>query len=195
MIRISKGMAAAAALIGVGVSGAALGQVTYDYTGSDFTAAVAPFTTFESLTGSVTLASALAGNDNLEQVSPTAFSFSVGGQAISNLTAGVTDQFRFTTNAAGAITAWALSIEDPTLEYSTFSTGTNTASDDVLDVQGSPTILADTQTAGTWALQPVAVPQPVAAPEIESASAASGLTLLIGLLLVFRGRPQRPLAA
>lgn len=182
-------MAAAAALIGVGVSGAALGQVTYDYTGSDFTAAVAPFTTFESLTGSVTLASALAGNDNLEQVSPTAFSFSVGGQAISNLTAGVTDQFRFTTNAAGAITAWALSIEDPTLNYSTFSTGTNTAADDVLDVQGSPTILADTQTAGTWTLQPVA------APEIESASAASGLTLLIGLLLVFRGRPQRPLAA
>lgn len=193
MIRISKGMAAAAALIGVGVSGAALGQVTYDYTGSDFTAAVAPFTTFESLTGSVTLASALAGNDNLEQVSPTAFSFSVGGQAISNLTAGVADQFRFATNAAGAITAWSLSIEDPTLEYSTFSTGTNTAADDVLD--GSLTILADTQTAGTWALQPVAVPQPVAAPEIESASAASGLTLLIGLLLVFRGRPQRPLAA
>jgi hypothetical protein len=43
-------------------------------------------------------------------------------------------------------------------------------------------------TAGVWT---TASPAPVAAPEIDSTSAASGLTLLLGGLLVLRGRRAR----
>jgi hypothetical protein len=89
--------------------------VTYTYTGNDFTSFTQPsaYTTSDSVTGSVTLSSALADNINTFVLEPGAsvlsFSFSDGLQTITNLNA-TGSAFAFKTDASGNITDWQLTV-------------------------------------------------------------------------------------
>ena len=65
----------------------------------------APYTTSDFVTAMVTLASPLAPNMSLTQVSPIAFSLSDGVQTITMLTATVS-VFEFATGPTGHITQW-----------------------------------------------------------------------------------------
>jgi hypothetical protein len=99
------------------------------------------------------------------------------------------------TNSQGQITGWAVNIYDLTesrLENIFSASGTNPPVD-YGSYEGSmitvgPVVFGEglvSYAAGTWSA-------PTAAPEINPASAASGLTLLVGGLAVLRGRrPQR----
>jgi hypothetical protein len=189
MKRISIWMAATV-LMGAGMSGAATAQVTYDYVGSTFSVVDGYHTTSDFLSGSVTLASALG--DNLSDVvvsfttsssGPTGYSFGDGkSSALSGAGGGAT--FSFSTSLSGLITSWAFDIVQDATEFTSFGPVCHQYCDRTVGDAG----LGQSFKAGAWT-------QATMAPEIDPASAASGLTLLAGGLLVLRGRRQRPLAA
>ena len=61
-------------------------DVTYTYTGNDFTNIAGPYTTSESISGTVTLSSALPDNQvTLLTVTPVSFSFMDGIHTITDL--------------------------------------------------------------------------------------------------------------
>ena len=167
----------------IGASGTVTAQVTYDYSGSNFDVVSGLYTTSDSVQGSFTVSSALAANLVQAEIIPSTFSFSDGVQAIM----GAGCCFSISTNASGRIDAWNISIFFP----SNGVIGVNSPNID-LGVPGQPAIYdlvhtgdeasqASSDRAGVWTSH-------LAAPEIDPASAASGLTLLLGSLLVLRGR-------
>jgi hypothetical protein len=84
-------------------------DVVYDYTGTNFVNAHDPFTTSEKVTGTVTFATPLGANLNLQNVlaDVTAFSFTAGPETLTNLTANAAwTQFLVSTDSAGNITGW-----------------------------------------------------------------------------------------
>ena len=90
-------------------------DVTYVYTGNDFTNASLSFTTSDAITVSVTFASTLA--DNLvisglftSNVSPLSFSASNGVYTITNLSVDPGPVFAFDTNNSGGITGWVFDV-------------------------------------------------------------------------------------
>ena len=114
MTRINHAGAAVIGLVGCVLSiAAARADVTYTYTGNDFTTFSSPttYTTSDSVTGSITLTSALADNIssfiNQPAASIVSFSFSDGQQTITNANATLS-QFDFETNSSGDITYWQL---------------------------------------------------------------------------------------
>ena len=112
MTRMKYATAAVIGLVGCVLSiAAARADVTYTYTGNDFTSATFPYTTSDSVTGSITLTSALADNIssfiNQPAASIVSFSFSDGQQTITNANATLS-QFDFETNSSGDITYWQL---------------------------------------------------------------------------------------
>ncbi len=112
MTRMKYATAAVIGLVGCVLSiAAARADVTYSYTGNDFTATTAPYTTSDSVTGSITLTSALADNiDSFYEVpaaSIVSFSFSDGQQTITNANAVGTEFFYFETNSSGDIIYWS----------------------------------------------------------------------------------------
>jgi hypothetical protein len=175
----------------IGASGTATAQVTYDYSGSNFDVVSGQDTTSDSVQGSFTVSSALAPNLAEADITPSSFAFSDGVQSIK----GAGCCFSIFTNASGQIDAWNISIFLP----SNGVIGINSPNID-LGAPGEPTIydlvhtggnetsVASSDRAGVWTSH-------IAAPEIDPASAASGLTLLAGALVVLRGRRPQRLAA
>jgi hypothetical protein len=181
---------------------------TYTYQGDAFTAGtydlnppagftgvlVPPNFGVGPLNGFITLSAPLGDNLNNVTVTPTFVDIS---SDINTLFKGV---FVFSTNGQGAIDRWSMSLDG---SYNGFSGLTLTAtSSDIGGVGGDSVAMSETCTA-FFPLQP---PQrfacgdtgsnmkpgvwtsPTRAPEIDPASAASGLTLLLGGVAVLCGR-------
>ena len=189
-MNIAKKWMLAATLFGA--SGAANAQVTYTYTGQDFQSATAPYTTSDSVSGSFTLASALAANFS-GLVTPSAFSFSDGVDTITNTNYDAAESYLFIqTNGAKQIEYWTVDLLDPSLSEASILTlndgGFIFTHDDGSNNMGHEGGI-NTNEPGTWTVH--AAP----APEIDATSAASGLALLAGALGILRGRRPSGLAA
>jgi hypothetical protein len=100
----------AACVSGLGLSAeSARANVTYLYTGNDFTTASSPFTTNDKVMISLTFVSALSPNltvGGVNNVSPLAFTASDGVDTFTDSTALGTVLFSFGTDNVGAITEW-----------------------------------------------------------------------------------------
>ncbi len=192
MTRFSQWIAPAA-LIGASVAGAASAQVTYDYAGNDFTYIVggSGYTTSDSISGSFSLGSVLGDNLNNAMVDPTSYSFSDGVQVLNNANSEIAN-FSFSTNAKGAITGWDVDLIQPGYPIIQTASSPLYGSEDYADhTESYEGFQAQNHNPGVWSVTSA----PAAAPEIDPATATSGLSLLAGGLLVLRGRRQRPLAA
>jgi hypothetical protein len=82
------------------------GTITYNYTGNDFTYAVAPYTTGDSIAGSFTIASPLAPDLVNQPITPSSYSFSDG--LLSYTSTGSYLAFDISTAASGTITGWLI---------------------------------------------------------------------------------------
>ena len=79
---------------------------TYTYAGPHYTTFNGPYTRFEGISGSITLASSLGANTPFAGVTPTAFSFFDGVQTFTDANSFVRKLFSFSTDATGAIALW-----------------------------------------------------------------------------------------
>jgi hypothetical protein len=177
---------------------------TVDYQGSIFTivsvsgnGSFPDVPTLSSVVGDVVLSAPLRANLNDVTVVPSAFSFDAPLLNSDLLTApccGNTASFAFTTNNMGAITGWNID-----LLFTFLGTNSPSGNSVVLGTSGdiytgfgstpfgcgqsgcSLLIQESNTIAGVWSVAQKA-------PEIDPASAASGLTLLYGGLAVLRGR-------
>ena len=133
-------------------------NVTYTYTGNDFTSTTLPssYTTSDSVTGFITLAAPLAANINsfpATSLTPVSFSISNGVQTINTLASG--DYFGFKTDASGNISQWQVAVNGTNLHISTVNFP------GVLGVFDSTSNNADTDgaqnlnLAGTWSISAV----------------------------------------
>jgi VPDSG-CTERM motif len=85
---------------------------TYDYTGNLFTSVSGAYTTSDSITGSVTLASPLTANMPLTNFTPLAFSFFDGVDTITDANATFTT-FNFATDSTGIVEWYVTLTYDP----------------------------------------------------------------------------------
>ncbi len=132
-------------------------DTTYTYTGNDFTTAVSPFTTSDSVSGSFTVASPFGDDSTYDNFTPISFSFTDGQQAVTNLNAS-TQSFDVSTNASGEVDQWNLTVFDST----SFITTQSYASGKVTDFGGLADIGYGTNsnTPGTWMMQTSVTPEP-----------------------------------
>jgi hypothetical protein len=168
----------------IGASGTAIAQVTYDYSGSNFDVVSGLYTTSDSVQGSFTVSSALAANLVQANIVPSTYAFSDGVQAIT----GAGCCFSISTNASGQIDGWndsiffpsngVISMNSPNIDLGVPGVPSIF---DLVHTGGDETSRASSDQAGVWTSH-------LAAPEIDPASVASGLTLLLGSLVVLRGR-------
>ena len=177
---------------------------TLDYQGSIFTnvsisgnGSFPDVPTLSSVVGDVVLSAPLGANLNDVTLVPTAFSFNaplLNSDLFAFPCCGNTSSFQFTTNKMGAITGWNID-----LSFTFVGTNSPSGNSIVLGTGGdsytgfgstpsgcAPTggcsllIQESNTTPGVWSV--------AKAPEIDPASAANGLTLLLGGLAVMRGR-------
>jgi hypothetical protein len=111
---ITTAVIAASAGLGISVV-PANADVVYDYTGQPFTQVSGPYTTTDSVTGSITVSSPLAANltsfDLDFSTGLVAYSFSDGVQTISSSTTSVAPvNFIISTGPTGAFTAWQIRV-------------------------------------------------------------------------------------
>jgi hypothetical protein len=178
---------------------------TLDYQGSIFTnvsvsgnGSFPDVPTLSSIVGDVVLSAPLGANLNDVTLVPTAFSFNaplLNSDLLAFPCCGNTSSFAFTTNNVRAITGWNID-----LSFTFVGTNSPSGNSIVLGTSGdsytgfgstpsgcAPTggcslfIQESNTTPGVWSVAQKA-------PEIDPASAASGLTLLLGGLAVMRGR-------
>ena len=178
---------------------------TLDYQGSVFTnvsisgnGSFPDVPTLSSVVGDVVLNAPLGANLNDVTLVPTAFSFDaplLNSDLFAFPCCGNTSSFAFTTNNVRAITGWNID-----LSFTFVGTNSPSGNSIVLGTSGdsytgfgstpsgcAPTggcslfIQESNTTPGVWSVAQKA-------PEIDPASAASGLTLLLGGLAVMRGR-------
>lgn len=153
--------------------------------------------TLSSLVGDVVLGSPLGANLNNASVIPTAFSFNaplINSELFSPGYTGSSASFEFSTNNAGKITGWSVD-----LSFTYLGTNSPSGNSIVLGLGGdsytgfgstpdgcgppggcSLLVQESSATPGVWSV-------PQKAPEIDPATAAGGLTLLLGGLAVLRG--------
>ena len=136
---------------------------TYTYTGNDFTFFNAPYTGSDSVTGSVTFASALSSVGSFHGFTATAFSFSDGVQTITDATPGVGSTFDFKTDASGTIIGWEIVVDIGSVLADNITTQNGPAgifdSGEINNDNSSGTIFRD---PGTWvsSLSSTSVPEP-----------------------------------
>jgi hypothetical protein len=151
----------------------------------------------DPVVGDVVLSAPLGANLNDVTLIPTAFSFNaplLNSDLFTVICCGNTDSFAFSTNNRGAITGWNID-----LSFTFVGTNSPSGNSVVLGTSGdsyvgfgstpfgcgqigcSLLIQESNTTPGVWSVAQKA-------PEIDPASAASGLTLLLGGLAVMRGR-------
>ena len=101
----------AALVLGLSCLGsiAARADVIYTYTGNDFTSAISPYTTSDSITGYFVVATPLAANLSLGPITPISFSFSDGVDTLTN--ANTTSQtFYVATSPSGSLSNWGIAV-------------------------------------------------------------------------------------
>lgn len=81
----------------------------YRYLGHNFTTAVSPYTTDDSVSGSFNTSAPLESNRPLSPVTPTSFSFSDGIQILTNLNATPL-VFEISTDGSGNIEWWVVQL-------------------------------------------------------------------------------------
>jgi|GEM_PF-1358493 len=167
------------------VLGASASAATYVYTGEDFNSVMTPYSASDSVTGSITLTSALADNITsfIQQPSATivGFSFSDGLQTITNANA-TGSAFAFKTDANGDITAWQVTAFIGAVSSDSIATvnapGNLGVFDDGLlsNAEGSNRNLP-----GSWSLQTTssATPEPAAWVVMLSGFGAVGVSMRI----------------
>jgi hypothetical protein len=137
-------------------------DVIYSYTGNPFTQVIPPYTTSDFLTVTLTLSAPLADNLNLLSVSPQSFTFSDGEFTIDNTTPGVfSPAFFLSTDSAGNISNWSISVQLASLTFDLFTT-TNNLPSYVFDLSSFvsfppsfvPNFAINTSSPGTWVLVP-----------------------------------------
>lgn len=167
-----------------------------------------PFSVGESIDLSISINAPLGDNLAMAVVTPFALTITSPGQ-MNFLPPGpgtvFSDAFAFSTNSTGNITGWSFSIQDgpqvgtnSSVVFTVTSTGAGGKGGDSANaVYFSPEFSnpneppgccfssASVNVPGSWTV--------TRAPEINSASAISSLTLLFGGLAVLRGRRRSPL--
>jgi hypothetical protein len=103
-------VAAALSVMG-SASSPARADTIYTYTGQDFTYADGTYSTADSVTGYIDLATALGDNFSLAPVTYSSFSFTDGVQTITNATPGVSVALlQVATGPTGGIDEWAIEV-------------------------------------------------------------------------------------
>ena len=145
--------------------GPARADAIYSYQGRDFVDVLGGYTTSESVTGSITLSSALSANLVDQMITPASFTFSDGLQTITNASPNLTEaEFFVWTDAAGNITMATTFAIQGGVGY-TFQNGINTGTlggDDVFQsTYADPAAYqaADNYNGGVWT-EVAAVPEP-----------------------------------
>jgi hypothetical protein len=154
---------------------------TYEYTGNLFTDATSPYTTSDSISGSMSFAEPLADNlPALTDVTPSSWSFSDGVQTLTqaNTAASPAPTFQVETDSSGDIVDWQVIL---TARSCLTSGGycfvsTNTTSDDgqILLTPSTATSGIVNANPGTWSTV-TATPLPAALPLIAGGVAVIGL--------------------
>lgn len=164
------------------------------YTGQYLTdfSTVGPVAVSGNISGYLTLDALLAPNLSDAVVTPITFSFN-GAMPLSGDFAAsgalLSDVFQFTTDSTGAITGWGFTLsgtDGSNTVYETsvaYSDGSGSDFVSLYSPTTDPTCCSSAGSVnapGTWTT--------VTAPEIDPASAAGGITLLLGGVAVLRGR-------
>lgn len=158
----------------------ALADTTYIYTGKDFTAVTAPFTTSDFVTATLTFSSPLPPSTNGDIV-PSSFDIAVGGLSATTQT---NPGFLFTTNSAGNIVDWNLlgiipdNVGKPGF-IETFWNGSN-GQDAVQLSSGAYGI--NSNSPGVWTLSSGPVPPPPVPPPQVTPEPSSFVLLGTGLM-------------
>jgi len=149
-------------LIGLGIVGFSAASATaaavYTYTGNVYTTAVAPYTTKQKITGTLTFATALGANEHILNADPESFSFSDGVQTLDNANSDAIG-VDLTTNGRGNIINWYILINTETETQQIWTendevTTIDAATDNIdSDVEG-----ANFDDAGTWVV--TSTPEP-----------------------------------
>jgi hypothetical protein len=155
--------------------------ITYDYTGQPFNLWGGTFSCSGGvgeceITGSFTVAAPLGDNLNLASVTPLSYSFTDGVQTLTNLNSSIilysppTLNFRFSTNASGAITSYDVAVISNTNEYEFFIYNfSGITYDEAVDETKSPPFTElgfatnDTGSVplpGTWRSSATPIPEP-----------------------------------
>ncbi len=119
MFRKLIGACVGLAMMGMAGTASAL-SLTYTYIGNNFTTALAPFTTSDSVTGSFTIDCGLTGGSGdckslaFGDISSavTSFSFSSGPVSVSDVTPTLIQQFSMSTNTLAEPLRWNLRFRD-----------------------------------------------------------------------------------
>lgn len=152
----------------------------YTYTGNNFTTVVAPYTTNDKITGTITFSSRLGNNVDVINEPAEAFSFSDGVQTLDNSNSDLVGD-DFITNNLRDIIQWYVLItsETETQQIITQNMPFLVSDDGVSDLDNSISGFNDDE-PGTWVEREL-VPEPPSTLPLLSAG-------LLGLVFLRRGR-------
>jgi hypothetical protein len=166
----------ALAFLLLSATGAWADTFTYTYTGNDFTLVQGPYTTSDSVMGTIVLSAPLPANLSSftdETALLISYSFSDGVQTLTNLNSHAAD-FAFQTSPLGAITLWDIEFRTvpPTNEIESAKTAPGVAHD--LGAAGLGAAGQNEGDPGVWS-----VPEPGTLSMLFSG--LLGLAMLVGV--------------